>query len=285
MDQLIRALDGIDQAALLILVLVAVAAGVGGGILAGLLGVGGGIVIVPALYLALSATGLAPGVTMQVAVATSLATIIFTALSSGWAHHRRGAVDLVLLRRWAPWVVLGVLGGAWLGAVVDGRAMVAVFAVVAGIVAVNMLLGRGNPQPVPRVAPPAAWAATGIAAGGISAMMGIGGGTVCVPILSFLGYDIRRAVGTSAALGLVIGLPATLVYIWAGWDADGLPPLSLGYVNLPGVLLITPFTMVFATVGARIAHAIPMRALRICFGLFLALTAGRMAWDLLTHMT
>mgnify|MGYP002777001802 CR=1 FL=1 len=271
----------IDAGLLGLLVLVAAGAGIGGGVLAGLLGVGGGIVIVPALYLALQATGLASGATMQVAVATSLATIIFTAVSSGLAHHRRGAVDLALLRRWSPWVVLGVLAGSWLGAAADGRAMVAVFAVVAGIVALNMLVGRGDPRPVPRAAPPAAWAATGVAAGGISAMMGIGGGTVCVPILSWLGYDIRRAVGTSAALGLVIGLPATLVYVWAGWDAGGRPPLSLGYVSLPGVAVITPFTMAFARVGARIAHAIPMRALRVCFGLFLGLTAARMAWDLI----
>ncbi len=272
----------LDWDTLALLLGVAVAAGVFGGILAGLLGVGGGIVIVPALYLALSAADLGEGTAMQVSVATSLATIIFTALSSARAHHRRGAVDVALLRRWAPWVVTGVVGGSLLGAVVDGRAMVAVFAVVAGAVAINMLLGRGNPAPEPRVAPPAAWAASGVFAGGVSALMGIGGGTVCVPLLSYLGYDIRRAVGTSAALGLVIGLPATAVYVLAGLGAEGLPPLSLGYVNLLAVLVITPFTTVFATVGARIAHAIPMRALRACFGLFLGVTSLRMAADLLT---
>jgi uncharacterized membrane protein YfcA len=104
-----------------------------------------------------------------------------------------GRVDLALLRRWAPWVVLGVVAGSLLGAVVDGRVMVAVFATVASLVALNMLLGRGNPRPEPRQAPPAAWAASGVIAGGVSAMMGIGGGTVCVPLLSYLGYDIRRA--------------------------------------------------------------------------------------------
>ncbi len=272
----------LDWDTLAVLLGVAVAAGVFGGVLAGLLGVGGGIVIVPALYLALSAADLGEGTAMQVSVATSLATIIFTALSSARAHHRRGAVDVPLLRRWAPWVVAGVVGGSLLGAVVDGRAMVAVFAVVAGVVAVNMLLGRGNPSPEPRVAPPAAWAASGVFAGGVSALMGIGGGTVCVPLLSFLGYDIRRAVGTSAALGLVIGLPATAVYVLAGLGAEDRPPLSLGYVSLPAVLVITPFTTYFATVGARIAHAIPMRALRACFGLFLGVTSLRMAADLLT---
>lgn len=273
---------GLDWETLAVLLAVAVAAGCFGGVLAGLLGVGGGIVIVPALYLALSAAELGEGVAMQVAVATSLATIVFTATSSARAHHRRGAVDVTLLRRWSPWVILGVVLGSLLGAVVDGRAMVAVFAVVASLVALNMLLGRGNPAPEPRRAPPAAWAATGVLAGGVSALMGIGGGTVCVPVLSHLGYDIRRAVGTSAALGLVIGVPATVVYILTGLGQEGLPPLSLGYVSLPAVAVITPFTTAFAKVGARIAHAIPMRALRACFGLFLAATALRMFVDLAT---
>jgi hypothetical protein len=275
-------IGGIDGETLALLLAVAVAAGVFGGVLAGLLGVGGGIVIVPALYLALSAAELGEGVAMQVAVATSLATIVFTAASSSRAHYRRGAVDVALLRRWAPWVVLGVVAGSLLGAVVDGRAMVAVFAVVASLVAVNMLLGRGNPSPEPRKAPPAAWAATGVFAGGVSALMGIGGGTVCVPVLSYLGYDIRRAVGTSAALGLVIGVPATLVYIVTGLGSEELPPFSLGYVNLVALLVITPFTTVFAKLGARLAHAIPMRALRAAFGVFLALTAARMFVDLAT---
>jgi hypothetical protein len=274
----------LDWDTLGLLLAVAVAAGVFGGILAGLLGVGGGIVIVPALYLALSAADLGEGVAMQVAVATSLATIVFTASSSSRAHYLRGAVDVALLRRWAPWVVLGVVAGSLLGAVVDGRAMVAVFAVVATLVALNMLLGRGNPAPEPRKAPPAAWAATGVFAGGVSALMGIGGGTVCVPVLSYLGYDIRRAVGTSAALGLIIGLPATLVYIVTGLGAEGLPPFSLGYVNLVALAVITPFTTVFARLGARLAHAIPMRALRACFGVFLALTAARMFVDLATSV-
>ncbi len=273
----------IDAQTLSLLIAVAVAAGVAGGILAGLLGVGGGIVIVPALYLALSATGLAKGIEMQVAVATSLATIVFTSASSSRAHDRRGAVDHALLRRWSPWVITGVVAGSLLGAVVDGRAMVAVFATVATLVALNMLLGRSTAAPEPRQPPAAIWAASGIAAGGISALMGIGGGTVCVPMLSYLGYDIRRAVGTSSALGLVIGLPSTLVYVVSGLGIDALPPLSLGYVNLLAVGVITPFTMYFATVGARIAHAIPMRALRACFGLFLAATALRMFIDLATN--
>ena len=271
-----------DTGTIILLIVGAVAAGTAGGILAGLLGVGGGIVIVPALYLALSATKLAVGIEMQVAVATSLATIVFTAWSSSRAHNRRGAVDHALLRRWSPWIIVGVVAGSLLGAVVDGRAMVVVFATVATIVALNMLFGKSTPKAEPHQPSAAMWAATGIGAGGISALMGIGGGTVCVPVLSFLGYDIRRAVGTSSALGLVIGLPASLVYILTGLGLDNLPPFSLGYVNLLALAVITPFTMYFATIGARIAHAIPMRALRMCFGLFLTATALRMFINLAT---
>jgi uncharacterized membrane protein YfcA len=167
------------------------------------------------------------------------------------------------------------------GAAIDGRATVAVSTVVASLVGRDMLRGRGNPQPEPRPTSYAAWAATGIFTGGVSAPMGIGGCTICVPVLSYLGNDIRRAVGTSAA-GLVIGLPATLVYIATGFGAEGMPPFSLGYANLAAVAVVIPFTTYFAKIEARIAHAIPMRALRMCFGLFLAVTAARMFIDLAT---
>ncbi|MBC7156750.1 MAG: sulfite exporter TauE/SafE family protein [Rhodobacteraceae bacterium] len=264
------------------MVLLAIAAGAGavGGVLAGLLGVGGGIVIVPALYLALTGLGLDPGLTMQMAVGTSLATIVFTSVSSGLGHYRRGAIDLALLRLWAPALLVGVVGGAGLGGVVDGRVLVAVFAVVAALVAADMILRRTAPEGTPRSFSRPVWAALGVAAGGISAMMGIGGGTVCVPLLNFLGYDIRRAVGTSAAIGFVIGLPGALVYAASGWGAEGLPPFSAGYVNLAAAAVIVPLSTSFARVGVRIAHAIPRRALRLAFGLFLGLTSARMAFDL-----
>ncbi len=126
------------------------------------------------------------------------------------------------------------------------------------------------------------WAALGVLAGALSAMMGIGGGTVCVPLLNFLGYDIRRAVGTSAAIGFVIGLPGALVYAATGWGAENLPPFSLGYVNLLAAAIIIPLSTTFARVGVRIAHTIPRRALRLAFGIFLALTSARMFADLAT---
>ncbi|SNT02544.1 sulfite exporter TauE/SafE family protein [Tropicimonas sediminicola] len=263
--------------------LAAVAAGSGvlGGILAGLLGVGGGIVIVPALYFALSAFGLAEGNAMQVAVGTSLATIVFTSLSSAGGHYRRGAIDMALLRLWAPSILIGVFLGAGIGGFASGTALVAVFAAVAALVAVDMLFRTPSEPGTPRSFSRPVWASLGVVAGAISAMMGIGGGTVCVPLLNFLGYDIRKAVGTSAAIGFVIGVPGTLVYAATGWGSDGLPPFSLGYVNLVGVALIVPLSMAFARVGVRLAHSIPRSALRLAFGVFLGLTALRMFLDLL----
>ncbi|SES35973.1 hypothetical protein SAMN04490244_11250 [Tranquillimonas rosea] len=273
-------MGGLETGELLTLAAVAISAGVGGGILAGLLGVGGGIVIVPALYLSLSLVGMDPAITMQVAVGTSLATIVFTSLSSARGHHRKGAIDFGLLRLWGPSILVGVLLGAALGGVVSGLILVAVFAVVAALVALDMIFRKPSGAPEPRSFSRPVWAGLGVLAGAVSAMMGIGGGTVCVPLLNFLGYDIRRAVGTSAAIGFIIGLPGALMYIITGWGAEGLLPFSLGYVNLLAAAVIIPLTVVFARVGVAIAHAIPPRALRLVFGLFLGLTSLRMFVDL-----
>jgi len=274
-------MGGIDVSTIATLVAIAGAAGIFGGILAGLLGVGGGIVIVPALYFALSVTGSDPALTMQVAVGTSLATIVFTALSSSWGHYKRGALDMDLLRRWAPAILVGVVIGGLLGGVVSGYILVAVFATVAALVALDMIFRNPGNNDQPRSFSPRIWAVTGVFAGAISAMMGIGGGTVCVPVLNFLGHDIRRAVGTSAAIGFVIGLPGALIYAVTGLGQVDLPPLSIGYVNLIAAALIIPLTTSFAHVGVRIAHTISQRALRLAFGAFLMLTSLRMFYDLI----
>lgn len=266
---------------LLTLAAVAAGSGVVGGILAGLLGVGGGIVIVPALYFALTLTGMDSALTMQVAVGTSLATIVFTSLSSSYGHYRKGAIDMGLLKLWSPSILIGVVIGSVLGGLVSGKVLIAVFATVAAIVALDMILRKGGGDSAPRSFAKPVWAALGVVAGAISAMMGIGGGTVCVPLLNFLGYDIRKAVGTSAAIGFVIGLPGALIYMGTGFGADGLPPFSFGYVNLFLAAVIIPLSTSFARVGVKLAHSIPRRALRLAFGLFLMSTSLHMFKDLL----
>ncbi|MDP2699131.1 sulfite exporter TauE/SafE family protein [Thalassospira sp.] len=256
-------------------------AGVVGGIMAGLLGVGGGIVIVPVLYHFLSVMGIDESLRMQIAVATSLTTIIATAISSTRSHYKKGAVDVGLLKRWGPSIIVGVIIGTAIGGFADGRVLTAVFAVVAIVVAANMVLARDRTTDVTKNPSRPVWAGLGVIAGGLSAMMGIGGGTICVPILSFLGYDIRRAVGTAAAIGMLIALPGTIGYVLTGIGVEGRPPFSFGYVNLLAALLLTPMTVIFAPVGAKIAHTIPRRTLRVCFGLFLAITSIRMFNDLI----
>ncbi|SIS55092.1 hypothetical protein SAMN05421759_101364 [Roseivivax lentus] len=275
-------MEGLDTSTLLTLAAVAAGSGIVGGTLAGLLGVGGGIVIVPGLYLALSLTDMDPALIMQVAVGTSLSTIVFTSISSSWGHYKKGSIDFAVLKLWAPAILVGVVLGSVLGGLVSGYVLIAVFTAVALFVAGNMILRNPDPEIAPRSFSKPVWAGFGVFAGGVSAMMGIGGGTVCVPLLNFLGYDIRKAVGTSAAIGFLIGLPASVIYVITGWGAEGLPPFSLGYVNVLLAVVIIPLSTLFARVGVAIAHAIPPRALRLAFGFFLLVTAVRMGMDLIS---
>ncbi|MCU0976487.1 MAG: sulfite exporter TauE/SafE family protein [Steroidobacteraceae bacterium] len=265
-------------AELLMLVALVALAGAFGGVLAGLLGVGGGIVIVPVLEFALGAAGVPADVRMHLAVGTSLASIVPTALSSSRAHRRRGAVDEQIARRWIPPIAAGAAAGAVAAAFVSGGVLRAVFGVVALAVAAVMLL-RPEPQAAGAgrtVTPgPRGWPA-GI--GFVSALMGIGGGTLSVPALSRRGLPIHRAVGTSAWLGLWIALPAAAGFAWLGLGRPGLPPGCLGFVSLPGLAVLVPASVLAAPFGARIAHGLSRRALRAAFGVFLLLVALRMLW-------
>ncbi|MDH4049598.1 MAG: sulfite exporter TauE/SafE family protein [Gammaproteobacteria bacterium] len=247
-----------------------------GGLLAGLLGIGGGIVIVPVLDTALSLYGTDPAIRMQVAVATSLATIIPTSISSSRAHHRRNSVDIELVRRWAVFVLIGSVAGAFIAAQVHSRVLSLVFAIMAFLIALKMLLpteGRIFAKEVPRgILMPVVPAFIGT----ISSMMGIGGGTLSVATLTLLNQSIHRAVGTAALLGLVISLPGTIGYMIAGFGDPRLPPGSLGFVNLIGFALIAPATWLAAPLGAALAHRMSQRQLNLSFGAFLLLVSLRM---------
>ena len=246
------------------------------GILSGLLGVGGGIVVVPVLFWVFGALGYAPALVMQVAVATSLVTVSVTSVSSARAHHRRGSVDMALVRRWAPWMALGALAGGTIAGVVSGRALLGLFGTIALAVAWNM--ARPNTRmlapdlPAARGVQPAMAGAVGL----VSSMMGIGSGTLGVPLLTAFSVPVHRAVGTAAALGLVIGVPAALAMIVTGLGVAGRPPLSLGYANMVAVALILPLSVACAPLGARIAHALDPKWIKRAFALFLCLTAVRM---------
>lgn len=257
-----------------------VAAGIFGGVVSGLLGVGGGIVIVPILYHVLDLVGVDESLKMQVAVATSLTTIVFTSLSSLRSHRKRNAIDVNLLKSWAVSIVIGVVIGSLLGGSVDGRWLSGVFGVVAAMVAVKMLFFTNGAAGSGGFRNDFVKWASGLVVGFISALMGIGGGTLSVPILTTAGYDIRIAVGTASAIGFFIAIPGTVGYVLTGWGMADLPPYSLGYVNWAAALLLIPLTTAMAPVGAWLAHAIPRRALQVCFSLFLLATSAKMLHDL-----
>nr|WP_286190039.1 sulfite exporter TauE/SafE family protein [Labrenzia sp. R4_2] len=257
------------------------ATGLVAGIIAGLLGVGGGIVIVPVLYYMFTALKIDPAILMHVAVGTSLATILATGTSSARAHYNRGSVDMDLLKRWWWAIAIGVISGAMIAGNMSGGALTLVFGVVALLVSANMLLRKEGSALADKLPGSPIKELLGFLIGGISVMMGIGGGTLGVPTLTLFNYPIRKAVGTAAAIGLIIAVPGTLMSIFFGWGAEGLPPLSLGYVNLIGFFLIIPASTFAAPLGAKIAHAIDPSKLKLIFALFLGFTGLRMIYDVL----
>jgi uncharacterized membrane protein YfcA len=259
-----------------------VIAGVVGGLVAGMLGVGGGIVVVPILYHVLATLGVDEAVRMHIAIGTSLATIIPTSLSSVRAHNRKGAVDWDLLRRWWLPMLLGVLAGSALAGFVTGRTLSLVFAGVALPVALHFALWGEKKRLTDHLPRGIGGLTLPFGIGGVSTMMGIGGGTVGVPTLTLCGYPIHRAIGTASAFGAIISVPGTIGAILAGWYAGGLPPYTFGYVNLLGVLLIAPGAFLAAPAGAHLAHMTDKNRLRIVFALFIAITAARMLWDALS---
>ncbi|MES0809749.1 sulfite exporter TauE/SafE family protein [Roseibium sp. SCPC15] len=262
-----------------LLALSLLATGVVAGIIAGLLGVGGGIVIVPVLYYMFTALNIDQNVLMHVAVGTSLATILATGTSSTLAHYKRGSVDMDLLKRWWWAIALGVVAGATLAGNISGGALTLVFGVVALAVSANMMFRKDGSHLADKLPGSPIKELLGFLIGGISVMMGIGGGTLGVPTLTLFNYPIRKAVGTAAAIGLIIAVPGTLLSLYFGFDVDGRPPLSLGYVNLIGFVLIIPASTFSAPLGAKIAHSIDPSKLKLIFALFLGFTGLRMIYD------
>jgi len=246
------------------------ALGVFAGVIAGLLGVGGGLIIVPILVALYGLQGFPPELVMQLAVGTSLATIVFTSLSSMGAHHRRGAVDWRIMRQLSA----GILLGAWLGGVLaqwlGGVLLALLFGVFELAVAGQMAFGR---PPAPHRAAPGRLR-NGLAGGligALSALLGIGGGTLTVPYLVWHNLGMRQAVGTSAACGLPIALVGAGGFALVGRDMAGLPPGSTGFVYWPAVVAISVTSVTSAPLGAWLAHRLDQASLKRLFALFIAL--------------
>ena len=273
--------DQYSAAWLIGLALALLATGLVAGTLAGLLGVGGGIVIVPVLYHLFTLLGIDESVRMHVAVGTSLATIIPTSIMSARAHSRKGSLDMALIRRLMPSVVVGVLAGSIASRYLSGAVLTAVFATVALLVALNMAFKKDGFSVGNGLPGTAGTALLGGGIGGISTLMGIGGGTLSVPILNALRVPMHTAVGTGAMLGMVISFPGALAFLYNGLGVPLRPPLSIGYVNLLGMALIVPATMFTTGFGAKLAHSIDARRLRQVFAAFLALTSLRMFYGMI----
>ena len=245
------------------------------GLLAGLFGVGGGIVIVPALTALFGLRQLAPAYTTHLAVATSLATILVTGLASVHAHHRRGAVDWPLVRRLAAGILLGGLAGSWIAAALPTLLLRRLFGAFEILVALQLLTFRPGTalwRPPGRLGMTAA----GGLVGALSSVLGIGGGTLTVPFLVWSGVPMVRAVAAAAACGLPIALGGTLGFALAGSGLDGLPAGSLGFVYLPAWAGICLASVLLAPLGARLAHRLPPARLKGLFALILALVGWRM---------
>ena len=254
------------------------AAGAAGGLLAGLLGVGGGIVIVPVLDVALVTAGVDPAVAMHVAVATSMATIVPTSISSSRSHAQRGSIDFEVVRRWSLPIVIGALAGSLVASSVDARVLAGVFGTVAALAALKMVLPLDHLVLRSGIPGGLAGATLPASIGAVSAMMGIGGGTLSVPSMTLCGEPVHKAVGTAALLGLWISVPATAGYLLAQPGPTVTPPWTIGWVSLPGFAIIAPVSWLLAPVGARLAHSLDRRRLSAAFGAFLLIVAARMLY-------
>jgi uncharacterized membrane protein YfcA len=238
------------------------------GFLAGLLGIGGGMLMVPFLTMILTAKGFAPDHTVKMAVATSLATICFTSLSSVRAHNKRGAVLWPIVKVLAPGILVGSLVGAQIAVALPGKFLGILFAVFVAFSATQMLLNR-RPQPSRTMPGPVGTFAVGNVIGLLSALVGAGGAFVSVPFMTWCNVKIHDAVGTSAALGFPIALAGTAGYIWAGHGMAEMPAGAVGYLYLPGLAVIASASMLLAPVGARTAHRMDIAPLRKVFAVVL----------------
>jgi len=253
-----------------------VATGIFAGILAGLLGVGGGIVIVPVLFFLFQGFGVSPESAMLVATATSLATIVPTSISSIRSHNQKGNVDFDLLKRWSLFILIGVLIGSWLVTRVDGTWLTVLFGVIAVLSALNMLFRTGKSALYQQLPGTVGQTLMGTSIGFFSSMVGIGGGTISVPLLTLYNYPAHKAVGTAAAIGLIISLPGALTMLVMGTTPSDAPAATFGYVNLIGFICIVPLTVLFAPVGASLAVKLDAAKLKKIFAIVLLITGVRM---------
>jgi len=251
------------------------AIGVVAGFLAGLLGVGGGMVMVPMLVFVFTAKGFPVEHMMHLSLATSMATTVFTAVSSVRAHHRHGAVDWRVARAMAPGIVAGALAATLAAGLVPTRTL-AIFFIGFMFFAAAQIFFEVKPKPSRQLPGTAGLFGVGAAIGGLSSLLAAGGAFLSIPFLARCNVPLKRAIGTAAANGFPIAVAGTTGYVLNGLRVDGLPAGCLGYVYLPALALIVAASMPVAPLGARLAHRLPVRRLRIAFAFMLLALALRM---------
>jgi uncharacterized membrane protein YfcA len=257
------------------------ALGIFAGFIAGLFGVGGGLTIVPLLFMLFSAQDFPPQHAMHLALGTSMATIVFTSIASTRAHHSHGAVRWDVVKAFAPGLMLGTFSGSFFAALVPTRPLAMIFTAIVYYASLQMILDF---KPNPHRELPGAFGVfvAGLVIGMVSSLVAAGGGFLSIPFMVFCNVAIHQAVGTSAALGFPIALAGSIGYIASGFKATGLPQYSLGYIYLPAFVGVVAFSFLMAPVGARLAHKLPVKQLKRAFGGFLALLASKMLYGLLS---
>ncbi|GAB1409087.1 sulfite exporter TauE/SafE family protein [Desulfovibrionales bacterium] len=250
------------------------------GVLAGLLGIGGGLVIVPMLVFCLELQHLPQELIMHLALGTSMASIMFTSVSSFMAHHRRGAVEWSVVKRIVAGILVGTFLGSCVAAVLSTGVLKVFFVIFLYFVCYQMLSGK---KPKPSRTLPGLWGmfAAGNVIGVVSSLVGIGGGTLSVPFMVWHNIPIHRAIGTSAAIGFPIAIAGTVGYIFNGWGVNNLPPYSLGYVSLTALVAVAVMSVLTAPLGVRLAHSLPVDKLKRVFAIILFLVGTKMLVSIL----
>ena len=249
-------------------------AGLFAGFAAGIFGIGGGFVVVPALFVVLPLLGGTHNAIAHVAIGTSAATIIVTSIRSLLAHAKRGAVEFEVLKSWAPWIILGDGVGVLLAGHVDGRILTMIFAVGVFLMSLHFLLPKVGGKVISDTMP-SGIARVGIAGGlgTFSALLGIGGGTIAIMVMTLCGRSIHRAIATASGIGTLIAIPSAIGFALIGLREGGLPWGSLGYVNVPATLAIASMSVLTAPLGVAVAHAMPAAPLKKIFGVYLVIIA------------
>tara|TARA_R110002096_G_scaffold126381_3_gene273196 strand:- start:1902 stop:2708 length:807 start_codon:yes stop_codon:yes gene_type:complete len=252
------------------------AAGAVAGFLAGLLGIGGGIVTIPALFVAFGSLEVPIEWRMHSAIATSLAIIVATNISSVWAHHKKNGVDWGIVKDWWWAIMLGAISGSLFAKELKTAELIYLFAILAALLAIKMLLpldkfqfGQKLPGGIFRYLNPAI-------IGFLSALKGIGGGSYSVPYMTVYGVPIHRAVGTASLAGIVISVSGGLGYLLGGLNVNGLPEGMAGFIHIQSAVIVAISAVLMAPIGAKVAHAVPKAALSIIFGIFLILATTRL---------